>query len=152
MCHTLVLPWYLLTSCPPVNEYQYRIKNDYIHCTITWYQSPVPLFIISTLTTILLKLWYGRGILSHRNLWDVTVSCTLQWRHNERDGVSNHQPHDWIPNRLFKRRSKKISKPRVTGLCEGNSPMTGEFSAQSACNAGNVSIWWRHHDMENWLF
>ena len=41
--------------------------------------------------------------------------------------------------------AKKISKLRVTGLCEGNSPVTGEFPAQSASNAENVSIWWRHH-------
>ena len=26
----------------------------------------------------------------------------LQWRHNERDGVSNHQPQDCLLNRLFK--------------------------------------------------
>ena len=38
-------------------------------------------------------------------------------------------------------RSKKTSKLRVTGLCEGNSPMTGEFSAQRASNAENVSMW-----------
>ena len=44
-----------------------------------------------------------------------------------------------------RRRSKRTSKPRVTGLCEGNSPATGEFPAQSASNAENVSIWWRHH-------
>ena len=47
---------------------------------------------------------------------------------------------------LFRRRSKKTSKLRVTGLCAGNSPGTGEFSAQMASNAENVSIWWRHHD------
>ena len=35
--------------------------------------------------------------------------------------------------------------PRVTGLCEGNLPVTGEFPAQKASNAENVSIWWRHH-------
>ena len=51
----------------------------------------------------------------------------LQWRHNERDAVSNHQPHDCLLNRLFRHRSKKISKLHVTGLCEGNSPVTGEF-------------------------
>ena len=39
---------------------------------------------------------------------------------------------------------KKTPKPRVTGLCEGNSPVTGEFPAQRASNAENVSIWWRH--------
>ena len=70
-----------------------------------------------------------------------------QWRHNERDGVSNHQPHDCLLNRLSRRRSKKTSKLRVTGLCAGNSPVTGEFPAQRASNAGNVSIWWRHHDI-----
>ena len=43
------------------------------------------------------------------------------------------------------RRSKKASKLCVTGLCEGNSPMTGEFPTQRASNAGNVAIWWRHH-------
>ena len=42
-------------------------------------------------------------------------------------------------------RSKKTSKLRVTGLCEGISPVTSEFPAQSAINAENVSIWWRHH-------
>ena len=46
---------------------------------------------------------------------------------------------------LFRRRSKKISKLLVTGLCVGNSPATGEFPAQMASNAENVSIWWRHH-------
>ena len=70
----------------------------------------------------------------------------LQWRHNDHDGVSNHQPHGCSLNRLFRRRSKKISKLRVTGLCVGNSPGTGEFPAQMASNAENVSIWWRHHD------
>ena len=46
---------------------------------------------------------------------------SLQWRHNERNGVSNHQPHDCLPNGLFRRRSRKTSKLRVTGLCAGNS-------------------------------
>ena len=42
-------------------------------------------------------------------------------------------------------RSNKTSKLRVTGLCEVNSPVTGEFTTQRASNAANVSIWWRHH-------
>ena len=46
---------------------------------------------------------------------------------------------------FIRRRSKKTSKLRVTGLCVGNSPGTGEFPAQRASNAENVSIWWRHH-------
>ena len=70
---------------------------------------------------------------------------SLRWRHNERDSVSNHQPHDCLLNRLFRRRSKKTSRLRVTGLCVGNSPGTGEFPAQTASNVENVTIWWRHH-------
>ena len=70
---------------------------------------------------------------------------SLQWRHNGRDSVSNHQPHDCLLNRLFRRRSKKTSKLPVTGLCVGNSPGTGEFPAQMTSNTENVSIWWRHH-------
>ena len=72
-------------------------------------------------------------------------SVPLQWRHNGRDSLSNHQPHDCLLYRLFRRRSKKTSKLRVTGLCVGNSPGTGEFPAQMASYAENVSIWWRHH-------
>ena len=44
---------------------------------------------------------------------------TLQWRHNECDSVSNHQPVDCLSNCLFRRTSRKTSKLRVTGLCAG---------------------------------
>ena len=72
--------------------------------------------------------------------WHRRNSSTLQWRHNRRDSVSNRQAH-CLFNRLFRRRSKKTSKLRVTGLCEENSPGTGEFPAQRASNAENASIW-----------
>ena len=48
----------------------------------------------------------------------------LQWRHNERDGVSNH-----------------------CGLCEGNPPVTGGIRTQRAIDAENVSMWWRRHEV-----
>ena len=73
------------------------------------------------------------------------TSVALQWRHIWRDGFSDHQPYHCLLNHLFSRRSKKTSKCRVTGLCAWNSPVTGEFPAQMASNARNVSIWWRHH-------
>ena len=73
-----------------------------------------------------------------------------RWRHNGRGSVSNRQPHDCLLNCVFRRRSKKTSKLRVTGLCAGNSPGTGEFLAQMATNAENVSIWWRHHAQESY--
>ena len=73
---------------------------------------------------------------------------TLRWRHNGHDSVSNHQPRECLLNSLIRCRSKKTSKLRVTGLCEGNSPETGEFPAQRTSNAENVSIWWRHHRLQ----
>ena len=75
---------------------------------------------------------------------DITTKLTkFEWiRHNRQHSVSNHQPHYCL---LSLRSSKKTSKLCVTSLCVGNSPGTGEFPAQMASNAENVSIWWRHH-------
>ena len=69
----------------------------------------------------------------------------LRWRHNGHDSVSNHQPNECLLNRLFRGRSKKTSKLRVTGLCAGKFTGAGEFPAQMASYAEKVSIWWRHH-------
>ena len=76
----------------------------------------------------------------------------LHWRHSERDGVSNHQRLHCLLNCWSRRGSKKTSKLPVTGLCIGNSPVTGEFPAQKANNAENASIWWRHHDFLHMTF
>ena len=72
---------------------------------------------------------------------------SVQWRHNEHNDISNHRHLDCLLHCFFRHRSNKTSKFRVTGLCEGNSPGTGEFTAQRASNAENVSIWWHHHDV-----
>ena len=61
----------------------------------------------------------------------------LKWRHNERDDISDHQRLECLLKLLIRRRSKKTSKLRVTGLCEGNSSVTGEFPAERASNAEN---------------
>ena len=86
----------------------------------------------------------------HKALW--MNHTPLQWRHNERDGVSNHRRLDCSINRLSRRRSNKTSKLPAPGLCGGNSPITGEFPAQRASNAENVSIWWHHHVSFQLLF
>ena len=84
---------------------------------------------------------------------DIMAWKSLLWRHNGRNGVSNHQPHHCLLNRLLRLSSKKTSRLHVTGLCAGNSPVTGEFSAQMASYAENVSIWWRHHGFpHSWPF
>ena len=76
------------------------------------------------------------------------LPTSLQWRHNGQDEALNYQPHDCLLNSIFRRKSKKTSKLRITGLCAGNSPVTGEMTS----NAENVPIWWRHHagSMNNW--
>ena len=70
-----------------------------------------------------------------------SIPYTLHWRHNGRNGISNHQAHDCLLKCLFRRRSKKTSKLRITGLCLGNTPVTGEFPTQRPSNAENVFIW-----------
>ena len=90
---------------------------------------------------------YNKAMLYKWSCTGFYLPVSLQWRYNVCDGVSNHQPHDCLLNRLFRRRSKKTSKLRVTGLCAGNSPVTGEFPTQRASNAENVFIWWHHHVM-----
>ena len=92
-----------------------------------------------------ISIGLDNGLASNRR----QAIISLQWRLNGHDGISNHQPHDCLLNRLFGRRSKKTWKLRITGLCAGNPPI-GELSAQRASNAENVSIVWRHHVNKCW--
>ena len=84
------------------------------------------------------------GYVSSPSCHRYAIYMSLQWRNNGCDGVSNHQPLACLLNRLFRRRSKKTSKFRVTDLCKGNLLVIGEFPAQMASNAENIAIWWRH--------
>ena len=67
----------------------------------------------------------------------------LQWRHNERDGVSNHRRLDCLIAQLFvqaldqRKHQSSVSLAFVRG--------TGGFPSQRTSNAENVFIWWRHH-------
>ena len=78
---------------------------------------------------------------------------TLQWRHNERDGVSNHQPHDCFLNRLFRRRSKKTSKLRFTGPCAGKSPVNSPHKGpvtRKMFPFDDVIMWIQNKDSFHW--
>ena len=105
------------------------------------------------IVVVIMLIWYKPdSVITSSNVtrcWhhNHETIITLRWRHNERDGVSNHQPPDCLLNSLFRHRWKKTSNLRVAGLCEGNSPVTGESHAQRASNAENASIWWRLHDL-----
>ena len=116
------LVWFMINLSVPGSEY-FWIANP-----MKW-KYPVHEYCVH----YLLVIFCGKG------------NHSLRWCHNGCDGVSNHQPYVCLLNRLFRRWSKKTSKFRVTGLCAGNSPVTGEFPTQMASNAENISIWWRHH-------
>ena len=81
-----------------------------------------------------------------------SVGFALHWRHNDHDGVSNHQHYDCLLNRLFGHRSKKTLKLRVTGLCVGNTPgrgkcfhlMTSLWSGSWQPSLGLCSITWNY--------
>ena len=80
------------------------------------------------------------------NLWATVngfiITVTSWWAR----WLSNQRCLDCLFNRRLRRRSKKTSKLRVTGLCDGISLVTAGFPWQRANNAENVSIWWHHHD------
>ena len=70
------------------------------------------------------------------------IGSALLWRHNGRAGVSN-QPRNCLLNRLFRCRSKKRWKLRVTGLCAGHSPSNSghKWSITRKCFQLMTSSW-----------
>ena len=138
---------------PEASYWNRRLQNNNIVRCVLDTKNVFPLHILRTLyysMTAPPKLWaFGLAYqcnriveLQKRAIRTITISkcnahtspllkhmgilSALQWRHNGRDSVSNHQPHDCLLNRLFRRWSKKTSKLRVTGRCAGG----GEFPAQ----------------------
>ena len=119
-----------------------ELLDTWRHQATIWTNTDLQRTHMNTLHLPKTPIWNKFGSL---NIARKYVLKSLQWRHNGCDGVLNHQHHGCLLNRLLRRRSKKASKLGVAGLCEGNSPMTGEFPSQRASNAEIVSIWWRHH-------
>ena len=130
-----------------------EVKSDHTQNNIykqKWFFSFVVLILIKYFNYIYHVPVY---IVANQRCYPIDkLTTTLQCRYNGHDGVSNHQPHDCLLNRLFRCRSKKTSKLRVAGLCVGNSPGTDEFPAQMASNEENASIWWRHHEVRHESF
>ena len=93
-----------------------------------------------------IKLWNQSVKINQPVLLNVCVMhwyiiyWSLQWRHNERDGVSNHQPRHCFTQPFIQAKIKENFK------VSRHWPLFGEFPAQMVSNAENVSIWWRHHD------
>ena len=69
-------------------------------CHKVHFQHLRPIFMISAVTfRIMFRVIYS--------LWDCLIMASLQWRHNEREGISDHRRLDCLHNRLFRRRLKK---------------------------------------------
>ena len=137
----------------PIDAYVLQSSNSYAiidsdnDLSIVRYQvivwTNIGLLLIGAQRTRFCELWITAQQFSYQKINLKTVHkmsaswvlLPLQWHHDGRDGVSNHQPHHFVLNGLFRRRSKEPSKLRITGLCAGNSPETGEFPAQVASNA-----------------
>ena len=98
-------------------------------------------FLLNSHECILMKFHFNFKHFHSRNyIWNCQLH-TLQWCHNVCDGISIHWRHDCLLNHLLRHRSKKTSKLHVTGLCEGNPPVTGASPSQRASNVENVSSW-----------
>ena len=102
----------------------------------TWHFLPSTSSLVS-ITHILYELLLQSAQIFH----------ALQWSHNGRNGVSNHQPHDCLLKRLFRHTWNKHQSSSSLAF------VTGEFPAQRASNAKNASILWRHHgnNVSLWL-
>ena len=93
------------------------------------------------------QLWKMRDVIQNIAMLMLIPRCpvALQWRHNERDGGSNHQHYDCLLNPLFKGQFKEnINAPRHWPLW-GESTCDRWIPRTKAYIAENVSIWWRHH-------
>ena len=109
---------------------------------------PMPWLLVASGDLVALQLFrkYRNKRYTTQIQHDKNEHEALQWRYNELDDVSNHRRLHCVINRLFRRRSQKTSQLRVAGLCEGNSPLTDEFTTQKASYTENVSIVWLHHE------
>ena len=83
--------------------------------TIGCSRSTIPIYHLAALATRLPNLW-GLHAAFHPELYATNLFAASQWRQNERDWVSNHQPKIVCSNRG----SKKTSNLRVTGPCDGD--------------------------------
>ena len=113
---------HILTDLPTKPAYY---QNCYFDCQGKFYRR-LPISKHSNRKSVWFELVHKWPDLGRRNVSETLKlrrsSHVLEWRHNERDGVSNHQLHDCLLNSLFKAQIKaSIKAPRHWPLC-------GEFT------------------------
>ena len=123
----------------------------YLTCILTWDSFLIQCLFITHLETSFITTYDDQTTITTKYLLKDTpnqqrhstdsITVTSQWaRWRLKSPASPLFTQPFIQEQM-----KEKSKLRITGLCAGNSPVTGEFPAQMAINAENVSIWWRHH-------
>ena len=78
--------------------------------------------------------------------WLIFITLTSKWAQRRLKS-----PAPWLFTQLLIKAQIKenIKAPRHWSLCRKFTGKIGEFTAQRASNAENVSIWWRHNGEEN---
>ena len=109
--------WFCIKLCITYHPWQLKAKSNFLD--ISWKKNSACKMRMCNIKLVQQKL--ANPQCASKCLYVIT-SNTSHWRHNDHDGVSNHQPHGCLLNCLFRSRSKKTSKLCVTGLCVGNSP------------------------------
>ena len=107
-------PWTLLSGMTFWRTYNLNTSTLYKCCYI---------FSVKDMARLWLLMAWGilRAMASAKAAF-VLRPLPLHWRHNEHDGVSNHQPHDCLLNGLFRCRSKE----NIKAPCHW--PLGGEFT------------------------
>ena len=82
----------------------------------------------------------------------VSWQGTLQWCHNQRDGVPNHQPHDCLLNRLFRYRSKKHQSSAPLNFVSGIHRWPMKSLHKGPVTQNKFPNIWRHHGAVQTLF
>ena len=151
---------------------------DIIACMLLWIANGTLIFRYCGQTNHMdnTDVWAKYGILKRRRVWSYHLShCRIQCfpiiskrkcRHIDEESIHYRDVIISVMASQINSVStfcstvcsgadqRKISKLRVTGLCEvippeplceGNPPVAGGFPSQRASNAENVSFWWRHH-------
>ena len=144
---------YFITEMLQVVKTFFYARQTILSCTVSASQNLAPFFqykwcanwrpviwsVHVILTTILTAMsGHRRKFLSHNTskmkYIHYITSEWARWRLKS--------PASWLFAQLFAQAQikEKKSQLRVTGLCEGNPPVTGEFPSQRTSNAENVSF------------
>ena len=111
--------------------------------------------IIADLLSVYIYLQFTiSSVIGNKHIFKIATQMarTLRWRSIRHGGVSNRQPHLTIVYSTVYSGAdqRKHQSSASLAFVRGNSPGTGEFPAQMASNAENISIWWRHHGSMTW--